>query len=398
MRRPDFSLQHTAAAFARLNEPEFRTDGPLVSVLMATHNRKHCLPRALKSILAQSYKNIEICLARDGGEAVDDVVAKLSDPRIKLLSYEQNRGKAAALNSAFEASRGEYIAYLDDDDIWYEDHLERLMSAARILNRDFVYSNGMEVMLESKTNPKELSRSLRYARQVNLKNLLEFNYITGINVLHERSLFEKAGGFDENLKVLIDFDMWRRLACFADPLHVDFTTAEYYLHKEKGRHITDLAVNNPLEYRKQRLKILAKNIPLPDPELRKELAQVRQRAHFDYAVFNCTKALDNNDLQLASRSLAQAGKYYTKLPTAQLMYAVCLLRLSNPQEALAVFKDCITHDSDTASLLMACSVSMMLKDKFANETLTILEKRKNMLSAEQLKIFSDYKERYAGFI
>ncbi|WP_319778995.1 hypothetical protein [Maridesulfovibrio sp.] len=78
------------------------------------------------------------------------------------------------------------------------------------MNQDFVYSNGIEVLLESKTDPKEISRTLRYARQVELKELLEFNYITGINVLHKRSLFTKAGGFDSSLKVLID------LICGAD--------------------------------------------------------------------------------------------------------------------------------------------------------------------------------------
>ncbi|WP_319778994.1 hypothetical protein [Maridesulfovibrio sp.] len=68
----------------------------------------------------------------------------------------------------------------------------------------------------------------------------------------------------------------------------------------------------------------------------------------------------------------RAQKYYTRLYSAQLMYAVCLLRTAKPKEALTVFKDCINSNSDTASLLMACSVGIMLKDNFAGEVLEIL--------------------------
>lgn len=380
---------------AKLADPEFRLSGPLVSVLIATYNRKGPLEKALKSILSQSYRNIEICLVQDGGESIDDIVEKLDDARIKLISCEQNQGKPAALNKAFEASSGDYIAYLDDDDIWYADHLEKLMAAARILKKEFVYSNGMEVLLNSKTDKKEISRTLRYAQQIGLKDLLEFNYITGINVLHERSLFLKAGGFDSRLKVLIDFDMWRRLACHTAPQHVNYTTAEYYLHQHKGRHITDLMKHDPLAYRRQRIRVLSKKLPLADPDLKKELEEVKRRAQFDYAVFNCANALDANNRNMASQSLKQARKYYTELYSAQIMYAVCLLRLSEPQEALKVFKDCINRDSDIASLLMACSVSIALEDRFAGELLDMLAASETQMNEEQLSIFKDYKKQHS---
>ena len=392
---PEIS-ERIITAQTKLADPEFRLIGPLVSVLIATYNRKAPLEKALKSILSQSYRNIEVCLVNDGGESIDDVVEKLGDNRIKLLSYEQNQGKPAALNQAFEASSGDYIAYLDDDDIWYPDHLEKLMAAARILDKDFIYSNGMEILLNSKTEKKEISRTLRYAQQVELKDLLEFNYITGINVLHERSLFVKAGGFDPGLKVLIDFDMWRRMACHAPPQHVNYTTAEYYLHQEKGRHITDLMKHDPLAYRRQRIRILSKSLPLEDQELKNELREVKRRAQFDYAVFNCASALDANDRNLALQSLKHAQKYYTDLYTAQIMYAVCLLRLSQPVEALKVFKDCINRDSDIACLFMACSVSIALKDKFAAEMLDRLEALKNQLNEDQLKILNEYKAQYSN--
>ncbi|WP_320007201.1 glycosyltransferase family 2 protein [Maridesulfovibrio sp.] len=392
---PEIS-ERIITARTKLADAEFRLNGPLVSVLIATYNRKAPLENALKSILHQSYSNIEVCLVNDGGESIDQVVENLGDDRIKLISYEQNQGKATALNQAFEASSGSYIAYLDDDDIWYADHLEKLMAAARILDRNFVYSNGMEVLLNSKTEKKEISRTLRYAQQVGLKELLEFNYITGINVLHERSLFKKAGGFDPELTVLIDFDMWRRLACHAAPQHVNYTTAEYYLHQEQGRHITDLMKHDPLAYRRQRIRVLSKNLHLEDQALKKELEEVKRRAQFDYAVFNCASALDANDRNMASQSLKHAHKYYTPLYTAQIMYAVCLLRLAHPVEALRVFKDCINRDSDIASLFMACSVSIALKDKFAAELLDRLVALKKQMNEDQLKILNEYKTRYSN--
>lgn len=387
--------KRTTAVRAKLCDRHFRTHGPLVSVLIATYNRKEPLERALKSILSQSYKNLEVCLVRDGGEPVGDLVRSINDSRIKLISLEQNGGKAAALNVAFEASAGEYLAYLDDDDIWYEDHLERLMITARLQNQDFVYSNGVEVLMDPDKN--EISRSVCYSKQVGLQDLLEFNYITGINVLHKRSLAAKVGGFDSRLRVLIDFDMWRRLACFARPYHVNYTTAEYYLHQEKGRHITDLATKDPLEYRRQRLRVLSKNIPLVDDRLKAELREVKQRAQFEYAVFNCNIALESNDLNQASRSLQQAQKLYTELNSAQLMYAVCLLRLSKPMDALKVFKDCIDGSSDIAYLLMAFSVSLMLKDAFSKDVMNMLASRKKTMTETQLKIYNEYKQQVCKF-
>ena len=99
---------------------------PKVTVLTPTFNRPDTLAAALRSVAAQELTDWELIVINDGGTDVTGVVAALGDDRVRLISAPENRGKAACLNDGLRQARGDYIAYLDDDDVWYPDHLERL--------------------------------------------------------------------------------------------------------------------------------------------------------------------------------------------------------------------------------------------------------------------------------
>ena len=104
-------------------------DGPLVSVLMGTYNRRRYLPVALSSILHQDYNNFEIILVNDGGEDISDIVESLNDPRITFINRKENRGFAATLNETVPYARGKYVCYLGDDDLYYPNHFSTLVDA-----------------------------------------------------------------------------------------------------------------------------------------------------------------------------------------------------------------------------------------------------------------------------
>jgi glycosyltransferase involved in cell wall biosynthesis/ubiquinone/menaquinone biosynthesis C-methylase UbiE/Tfp pilus assembly protein PilF len=243
---------------------------PLVSVLMSTYNRKRFLPAAIESIKAQTYTNWELVLVNDGGEKVSDVVRKAGSNRIRLLNLERNCGKGHAINCAFLESKGAFIAHLDDDDIWYPDHLERLMlPLLTIPGLRMAYSDAYDVWLKENGSGEyqEERRELRYYRQVTIENLLAQNHIQGMSVVHDRELLQEAGFMDENLKVLIDWDLWRRMSSITYPYHVSRITSEHNLRENRNTtgdgQITNLAKTDPARYMANCLRVVNKQLPLP---------------------------------------------------------------------------------------------------------------------------------------
>jgi glycosyltransferase involved in cell wall biosynthesis len=100
---------------------QLSTECPLVSVVVPCYNRARLIPRAVKSVQEQNFESLEIVLVDDGSS--DDTVGvverlKTTEPRIRFLRHERNRGEAAARNTGVKNARGRYIAFLDSDDEW----------------------------------------------------------------------------------------------------------------------------------------------------------------------------------------------------------------------------------------------------------------------------------------
>ena len=90
---------------------------PKVSVIIATYNRAALLPRAVNSVLAQTYTDYEIIIIDDcSSDDTQEVIRAFTDPRIRVIRHGTNRGAAAARNTGIDQARGKYIAFLDDDD------------------------------------------------------------------------------------------------------------------------------------------------------------------------------------------------------------------------------------------------------------------------------------------
>ena len=115
---PQMRQDSTKDAARACASTDVRESGPLVSVLLPTHNRRRYLAEALASAVQQTYRNLEIFVIRDGGEDVADVVRSFDDPRVILIDRRENRGKPFSLNEALSQAQGKYIAYLDDDDVY----------------------------------------------------------------------------------------------------------------------------------------------------------------------------------------------------------------------------------------------------------------------------------------
>ncbi|MDZ7833050.1 MAG: glycosyltransferase [Desulfobacterales bacterium] len=206
---------------------------PQVSVIIPTYNRPNDLYYAVESVLAQTFQDFEIIVVNDGGEDVAPVIDALNtDGKIRCLTHEQRKDVAAARNTGLRASRGLYIAYLDDDDIYYPQHLEILVHALQYSDYQFAYTDANQVVMNWITDryvPTE--KRVRYSYDFDRDKLLISNYIPTLNILHRRDLLDKIGYFDERLAVHEDWDMWIRASLDHDFQHVAKTTAEFRVKK-----------------------------------------------------------------------------------------------------------------------------------------------------------------------
>lgn len=169
------------------------------------------LPLAMQSVLAQTYENIELLIVDDGSTDNTCEVVKpfLDDPRVRYLRQD-NKGQAAALNYGIRESRGEYIAFLDADDMWATEKLELqipLFSKSKKLG--VVYSRFVYI----DENGTQLNRSnMKLFRGYITNLLLIYNAVGFSTGIVKKECFEHLGGFNENLKWGNDYDLWLRLS------------------------------------------------------------------------------------------------------------------------------------------------------------------------------------------
>jgi glycosyltransferase involved in cell wall biosynthesis len=210
--------------------------GPPVTLLIPTFNRRDCLGEAVGSAVRQSWRNLQIIVANDGGADVRDIVESFNDPRILLLQRAENRGKAVTLNEALQRAEGKHIAYLDDDDLHYPDHIRLLAEALEgPTDCQVAYTNLYRTTFRHRADGKRLATSklLEIRRDFDRCFMFHFNHVLHCSVMHRKDLLGRTGPYNENIRVLIDWDMTRRLAFFSDFLHVERITGEYCIPAEK---------------------------------------------------------------------------------------------------------------------------------------------------------------------
>jgi LmbE family N-acetylglucosaminyl deacetylase len=203
------------------------TEGPLVSVVVRTRDRPALLRQALSSVAVSTYRRLEVILVNDGGAAP----AAPGDFPFPLLrvDLERNRGRAAAANAGVGAARGDWILFLDDDDLIAPEHVETLVRLARGTGARAVYTDAAVGVYEpdGATGWAARARTLPYSRDFDRDLLLFDNYIPFHTVLVERDLYREVGPFDESLEFFEDWDLLIRLSRLARFQHLAAVTCEY---------------------------------------------------------------------------------------------------------------------------------------------------------------------------
>ncbi len=194
---------------------------PKVSVVIPTYNRAHVLGEAMQSVLDQTFDGFELIVVDDGStDNTKEVVASFGDPRIKYI-YQENRGASAAYNTGILASRGEYIAFLDSDDIWLPQKLELQV---KLLNSRpdvaLVCSDGYIFDVRTNSTLGRYWHGVPFGYRVDpqrasrdpLREMLVWGcFISETFVMVRREVFNEVGGYDESLKDHVDWDMYVRV-------------------------------------------------------------------------------------------------------------------------------------------------------------------------------------------
>lgn len=199
---------------------------PVVSVIIPTFNRPDKLKNAIASVLSQSFKNFEVIVVNDAGEDVTNLVEQFNDARVKLISMEANRGLSAARNIGIKKAVGRYIALLDDDDIFYPNHLQIALNNFNEQQK-VIYSDAVRNSYIKVGNTFALlTQSVPYSIDYNRNKLLIGNIAPVNCFVFEKSLANKVGLFDESLPVLEDWDFWLRLSSVTEFKHVKENTVQ----------------------------------------------------------------------------------------------------------------------------------------------------------------------------
>jgi glycosyltransferase involved in cell wall biosynthesis len=150
-------------------EHEDRRHGPLVSVIVPTYNRPETLAEALQSIVTQTYSSIEVIVVNDGGRDVRNVILRYASQRdIRYIHLLDNKGRSAARNIGIAAAQGQYLAYLDDDDLFYPEHLTTLVNYLEVSGRQVAYTDAFKAYQQKREGVLCNLRTIRSRSSVKL--------------------------------------------------------------------------------------------------------------------------------------------------------------------------------------------------------------------------------------
>lgn len=204
---------------------------PLISILIRTKDRPALLQEALESIKKQTYRPLEVVIVNDGGVAVESEVtsALLNVPEItyRYHSHPRSLGRSQAANQAMELAGGEYLLFLDDDDLIKPNHIDNLIS---LINRSDTKKNigaysGTQCVTNKSGQLKEVEGT--YNDAFSAVTLGYTNYLPIHAVLFNRQVFEKGCRFNTQLDIYEDWNFWLQATRLGDLVHCSEITALY---------------------------------------------------------------------------------------------------------------------------------------------------------------------------
>ena len=220
-----------------------------VSVIIPTYNRKNLLKRALHSASSQTFVPQEIIVVDDGSsDGTKDWVLERF-PYVRYI-YQDNSGVSSARNAGIKEAKGSWIAFLDSDDEWMPDKLEKQEIAINDSKEAWLCHTN-EIWIRNGVRVNQMKKHQKYGGDV-FENCLDICRISPSSALIKKEVFEMVGLFDESLKVCEDYDLWLRITAVLPVIFLDEQLITKY-----GGHSDQLSrVDNGIE--QYRIKSLEK--------------------------------------------------------------------------------------------------------------------------------------------
>ena len=221
---------------------------PLISVIIPVYNSEKTIQETLKSVLNQTFSDFEIIVINDGSQdSTLDIISSLQDSRIKIFSYP-NAGISASRNRGISHASGEFIAFLDHDDLWTPDKLESQLRALQENPQAAVAYSWVDLIDESSQFIRSYSR-LSITGNVQAELLVSNFLKTASNPLIRKEALIQVGGFEQSICGPEDWDLFLRMAAHYHFVAVPRSQVLY-------RMITGSASTNVFRQEAESLKVI----------------------------------------------------------------------------------------------------------------------------------------------
>ena len=184
-------------------------DSPKVSVIVPTYNRANRLEGTLRSIVSQTYQDFELIVVDDGSTDNTSKVIE-SFPSAQYLSMKKNSGVSKARNIGLACAKGEFICFLDSDDLWKEKKLEiQIHWMESNTDNQVCYTD--EIWVRNGVRVNQMNKHRKYTGDI-FRHCLALCIVSPSSVMIRAKLFSEIGNFDESLPACEDYDLWLRIA------------------------------------------------------------------------------------------------------------------------------------------------------------------------------------------
>jgi glycosyltransferase involved in cell wall biosynthesis len=246
----------------------------LVSVIIPAYNAEKYISETIESVLKQTYKNLEIIIVDDG--STDDTERVVNNKLQAFSKYkflkQNNLGPAAARNLGIKNAEGDYIAFLDADDLWLPQKIEKQIRFLKehpecglVFTRRKIITPYGKVIDDKRKIPKE----------INFYILVASNYITTSSVMVRKKIFDLCGYFDEDIKGPEDWDMWIRISKCTK---IGFIDEPLVIYREI---LGSLSKRSPAEFEKNQFKVFEKHVLYNSLLPKKVIKKVLYQLYFD---------------------------------------------------------------------------------------------------------------------
>jgi len=229
-----------------------------ISVIIPTYNRKKYIKRAMDSVIRQSYKPFEIIVIDDGSTDGTYELIKQSYSSSEIsLEKQINNGVSSARNKGVKLANGDWIAFLDSDDEWFENKLELQVREIK-KSKNFMICHTNEIWIRNGIRVNQMKKHQKYGGSI-FEKCLDMCRISPSSVMIHRRIFDEIGLFDEDLIICEDYDLWLRISSKYPVLYLDSM-----LIKKFGGHEDQLSknINGIEQFRIQSLEKILKTLPL----------------------------------------------------------------------------------------------------------------------------------------